>query len=135
MTAAIAQQALATPAILANAQVIVWVIELTYLLDDVEQRVIVVERAPLAARPDPDSLLPERAELLRVESMPADRLRELPMDQRYRYRRHYMALLRWNKAQDLGMREEDMVPHEHYDPVALSEWTESWARPRRYMGD
>jgi hypothetical protein len=134
--AALAEQVIPAQSVVAAATYVVWVVELTYLQDDVQRSTIVVDRAPLSARPQTEELLPAGAELLRAESMPVCRLRDLPVDRRHNYRRHYRAFLMWNRAQDNGMRSDDMVPHVDYDPIAIDEDLQRWVRPlNRYCGD
>lgn len=134
-TTEMAAQALAAPSIIANATVVVWVVGITFMVDDVEQHVFVVERSPLAARPDALELIPDEAEFLRADSLPAEHLREMPLEQRYEYRKHFTAYRMWCRAQDLGMTVEGMKPHEHYDPIQLSEDLLRWLRPFNRYAD
>lgn len=135
MSAALTQAVAPSQAVIAAATVVVWVIELTYLLDDVRESTVVVERSPLAARPDGEDLIPAGAELLRAASFPAEAFRSMPAMERLKHRRHYRAYLLWCRAMDAGKKPDDMRGHVGYDPVMLDEDVERWARPGFYSGD
>lgn len=136
--AALAERVLATPVnTLAQLTAWPWVVELVYLKPDgTHERNIVVAESPLAQHPDSDALVPDDCELLRSVAIPGSRFNDMAGHVRQSHKAHYRALLFWKLAKARGVSVKDLQASNDYDPIALDEGVERWAKPGcRFAGD
>jgi hypothetical protein len=114
-----------------------WVIKLTYLTaSGCTETSTTILQSTAADAPQPEALLPHGAELLRSDVFPATRFENMRADVRDRYKPQYRAFVMWRKARAADKSQAEMQPWVDYDPIAIDESVERWARPvGRYCGD
>lgn len=104
-----------------------WVIETCWSrVAGCAQRTITVVQAPISAPPEAQDLVPDDAEVLRVDVFPATRFNDMRAGVRERYRDHYRAFLLWRVARAHGKTIEQMLPEAD---ASVSERVDRWARP------
>lgn len=90
-----------------------------------QRRTYVIE-APSAREVDVDLLLNEGEVAVRVDVIPAVRLRFMPDAQRCRYTSEYATLLVFQISQRLGVQLEDVREWVHYDPIHVAAKVRAW---------
>jgi hypothetical protein len=126
-----------TASTLERATVWPWIIDLCWSRDPgIGRRTLVVVQAPMHAPPVPEELVPLGAILTRADSFPATRFDDMTPRTREVYKPQYRAFLMWRKARSADKSPAEMQPWVDYDPCAIDESVERWARPvGRCCGD
>ena len=117
------QPALNAGSILDRCTLHAWVVTVGYRVGGQYQESRQILQATLLDMPDATLLMPEGAEFARA-------------DLRTRYRPQYRAYRMWRKARACGKTAEQLVPWIDFDPTAIDDAVDRWARPvGHYCGD